>query len=84
MKIAQRCPVCQGSGNVPGGFYNVCAGHTESLSSTSVMEKCRSCINGIIYVDQVETIDQCNHLMVREVGDIFELNAKCIKCGHVQ
>ena len=26
--IPRLCPVCQGTGNVPGGFYNCCPGGT--------------------------------------------------------
>ena len=45
--VPHRCPVCLGHGNVPGGFYNAVPGGTPVSTNTS--EKCRSCINGIIY-----------------------------------
>lgn len=36
-----RCPVCQGTGLVPNGFYSHTSGH---WSTTSVSpEKCRTC-----------------------------------------
>ena len=84
MKIAQRCPVCQGSGNVPGGFYNVCAGHATSWSSSSAMEKCRSCVDGLVYVEQeVEVCEpMCDHIMV--VDDPVSGIIACVKCGHVE
>jgi hypothetical protein len=42
------CPICQGRGNVPGGFY---ISHVGCPSvSTSVSEPCRACKGtGIIY-----------------------------------
>ena len=41
------CPVCFGTGNVPGGFYNHIPG-CASISNVSI-EACRSCKNGIIW-----------------------------------
>jgi len=84
MKIAQRCPVCQGNGNVPGGFYDICAGQMTSWSSSSAMEKCRSCVDGLVYVEQeVEVCEpMCDHIMV--VDDPVSGMIACVKCGHVE
>jgi len=84
MKIAQRCPICLGCGNVPGGFYNVCAGQMTSWSSSSAMEKCRSCIGGLVYVEQeVEVCEpMCDHIMVED--DPVSGMKACVKCGHVE
>lgn len=41
--VPYRCPICLGSGNVPGGFYLVPAGHIETWSSASSLETCRQC-----------------------------------------
>ena len=84
MKIAQRCPICLGCGNVPGGFYNVCAGQMTSWSSISAMEKCRSCVDGIIYIEQEVKVCEsvCDHIMVKD-DPIFGMKA-CVKCGHVE
>ena len=86
MKIAQRCPVCQGSGNVPGGFYNVCAGQMTSWSSSycSFYELCRSCVDGLVYVEQEVKVCEsvCDHIMVKD-DPIFGMKA-CVKCGHVE
>ena len=38
---AEKCPICNGNGLVPHGFYNQTSGHW-SASSTEP-EKCRSC-----------------------------------------
>lgn len=45
-----KCPICLGTGNVCGGFYNCCPGGTPTSANT--MEKCRSCISGIIYGEE--------------------------------
>ena len=43
-----RCPICVGCGNVPGGFYNCVPGGTPTSCNTS--EICRACDGrGIIY-----------------------------------
>ena len=92
MKIAQRCPVCLGSGNVPGGFYNVCAGRAgiavfpgemTSWSSTSALEKCRSCVDGLVYVEQEveQEVKVCEHMMTdsnRVIG-----RKVCVLCGYI-
>jgi DnaJ-class molecular chaperone len=45
-----RCPICNGNGLVPGGFYNQTSGFS---MSTNVSEQCRACNGtGIIYVKQ--------------------------------
>ena len=41
-----KCPVCNGSMLVAGGFYVSTGGFGTSSSS---QEKCRSCVNGIIW-----------------------------------
>ena len=35
------CPVCLGTGNVPGGFYNCCPGGYPT--SANCLESCRAC-----------------------------------------
>jgi len=40
MSTPHRCPVCQGVGQLPNGFYNTCSmGSTTDASS----ENCRTC-----------------------------------------
>jgi len=51
--VPYRCPICDGHGIVPGGFYETIPGCTGISSSAS--EPCRQCINGIIYVPECET-----------------------------
>jgi hypothetical protein len=82
MKIAQRCPVCLGSGNVPGGFYNVCAGQMTSWSSSycSFYELCRSCVDGLVYVEQ--EVDECKHVMVD--NRMVTGQKICLNCGHTE
>ena len=46
-KVPHKCPVCDGRGFVPGGFYGNTTGNW-STSSTAP-ETCRSCVNGIIW-----------------------------------
>ena len=42
-----RCPICDGRGIVPGGFYNATG---ETWTATNAAEPCRACNGiGIIY-----------------------------------
>lgn len=41
-KTPHRCPICEGHGNVPGGWYTTLPG-VNCFSSTAVSEPCRSC-----------------------------------------
>ena len=41
--FVQKCPICLGCGNVPGGFYTVTVGHIEGWTSASTSEMCRAC-----------------------------------------
>ena len=51
MITQQKCPICEGTGNVTGGFYNSLAG--VPYTSTMVMEQCRNCNGtGVVYVNQ--------------------------------
>ena len=55
MRIPNRCPICLGTGNVPGGFYNCCPGGTPTSCNTS--ELCRSCHgSGVIYTEGQEPV----------------------------
>ena len=83
MKIAQRCPICQGSGNVPGGFYSVCAGHTEGWTSATTMEKCRTCVDGLVYVEQEVLLPACEHIMVDD-NRTTATRKTCVLCGHTE
>lgn len=47
MRYAQKCPVCEGRGTVPLGFYDRAARPTSNDPSAG--DKCRSCIDGLIY-----------------------------------
>ena len=50
--IPHKCPVCEGRGNVPGGFYGGCGLYG---CSTSSMERCRQCKGtGIIWSEEGE------------------------------
>jgi len=40
-----KCPICNGHGNVPGGFY-LAADGVETYTSSATTEPCRAC-NGI-------------------------------------
>ena len=56
MITQQRCPICEGHGNVTGGFYTMIPG-CNGISS-SATEQCRNCGGqGIVYVEQ-ETVDK--------------------------
>jgi len=49
--IQQKCPICEGHGIVPGGFYNSVSG-AEMISSSGT-EMCRNCNGtGVVYVKQ--------------------------------
>ena len=50
-----RCPVCLGTTNVPGGFYTCCPGGTPT--SDSAMEKCRTCVNGVVWMDDKKVFE---------------------------
>lgn len=51
MTIQQKCPICEGHGNVQGGFYNQLPNCPCMSSVTS--EQCRNCDGtGIVYVQQ--------------------------------
>jgi hypothetical protein len=53
-KIPFKCPVCNGSGIVPTGFYHSTSGHY--LSTNASPEGCRSCGgSGIVYSEGTET-----------------------------
>lgn len=53
MIIQQKCPICEGHGNVIGGFYNSLPGC--QTVTTHVSETCRNCCGtGIVYVLQDE------------------------------
>lgn len=50
MKRPFKCPVCNGSTIVPGGFYS---GNTSGTCSFT--EKCQTCDNGIVWGDDGES-----------------------------
>lgn len=48
--IPYKCPVYNGTGLVPSGFYNIPIQGVVSMSTTNCTETCRSCRgSGIIY-----------------------------------
>lgn len=48
--VPNKCPICQGSGNVPGGFYDSTPGHVETWTSNRSIDKCKACYgSGIIW-----------------------------------
>jgi hypothetical protein len=49
MATPHTCPVCLGTMQVPGGFYGV-------NTTSTVLEKCRSCENGIVWDYNQDTI----------------------------
>ena len=54
--IQQKCPICDGHGIVPGGFYDSVAG--EITTSTVSSEICRNCGGlGVVHVFQEEVKD---------------------------
>lgn len=53
MIIQQKCPICEGTGFVQGGFYNAVPGGLK-ISVTST-ETCRNCSGtGVVYVRQYD------------------------------
>lgn len=46
-KHPHKCPVCDGRGFVPAGFYGTTTGNWPTVSTAP--ETCRSCVNGIIW-----------------------------------
>lgn len=55
MKQAQRCPVCDGRGLVPNGFYTFNGGYASGTADIAP-EQCRSCEKGIILIEEGEDI----------------------------
>lgn len=48
MQTPSTCPVCQGRGVVPAGFYSTTTG--QGTTSTMIPEQCRSCEgSGIVW-----------------------------------
>lgn len=47
--IPYICPLCLGTGKVPSEFYN--SYRIPFATSSCNLEKCRSCLSGIIYCD---------------------------------
>jgi len=47
--IPHKCPVCNGKGVVPGGFYSSVGDYGSSITT------CRSCVNGIIWGPELPT-----------------------------
>lgn len=47
-RTPHRCPVCEGRGNVPAGFYED-GGFSESMTAEPRREPCRSCIQGVVW-----------------------------------
>jgi len=75
---AERCPVCEGTGIVPGGFYNTTNpydGWTSSISS----ETCRSC-GGIGYVIVPSDFDCRRKPVVRWNPDTCRLEEVIESC----
>ena len=50
----QKCPICNGVGNVSGGFYNR-AGDCDTWVSNCTIEMCRTCHGKRIIVDDTKT-----------------------------
>lgn len=48
-QVPHRCPVCEGRGHVPAGFY------TGGLAEGANPEPCRSCKDGLIWVTETTT-----------------------------
>ena len=73
-KTPHRCPVCEGKGFVPNGFYITTNGHwtTNSLEP----EKCRSCVNGVIFIEDDNNIS-AHH--IKELSYAIGYTLDCIK-----
>jgi DnaJ-class molecular chaperone len=56
MIVQQKCPICEGRGNVEGGFYNSIPNcPTMALEA---LEMCRNCKgSGVVHVKQEEVKD---------------------------
>jgi len=55
----QKCPICNGSGQVSGGFYNH-AGDYPYWASDRTMEMCRTCNGqGMIVKPELESEEYC-------------------------
>ena len=51
-QIPHKCPVCNGVGKVPIGYYN--ANQRFSTTSSATPETCKSCSGkGIVYVTEI-------------------------------
>jgi hypothetical protein len=54
-KVPHRCPVCNGTGLVPNGFYRAIGVDSWSTADTTP-ETCRSCNEtGIVYGEETDT-----------------------------
>ena len=59
MNHAERCPVCNGTGRVPRGFYSLVG----NLTTTNEPEVCKSCLNGIVVIsdDPLDAYKEAAH-----------------------
>ena len=62
MKLWQKCPICDGTGNVSGGYFTR-AGDSPTWVSGNTIETCQTC-NGM---GVIKTPDQAES--TREVSD---------------
>lgn len=62
------CPVCNGKGLVPNGFYNV--GTNEHYSSNCSPETCRSC-NGKGYINEKDENFDVPNIMFQEDNNLY-------------
>jgi DnaJ-class molecular chaperone len=51
----QKCPVCEGRGIVPTGFYN--PGVSMTTSGGTALETCRTCGGTGVIAEPIEVID---------------------------
>ena len=63
MAHAEKCPVCDGTGKVPNGFYSSTSG--EWVSTSAVPETCRSC-GGTGWV----TVHDCRQIFYGNPDDV--------------